>query len=66
MDKARRKYLQFRRKYARMINAAKREMDTPMQRGLVDALLATGYMAGLRDAGMEAPKPMEIKPWKPK
>jgi hypothetical protein len=48
-----------------MLRAAKRELDTAMQRGLVDAIAQTAFAAGFAAGQGETPttKPVILKPW---
>ncbi len=53
-------YKSFRRKYKHLLLAAKREMDTPLQKGLVDSIAATAFSAGYNDPHRPA-KPLDLK-----
>lgn len=56
-------YREFRKRYGPMLRAAKREMNTPMQKALVDTIAATAFSAGYNDPHRPA-KPIRLKGWK--
>lgn len=56
-------YRAFRKKYGPMLRAAKREMTTPLQKGLVDSLAAAAFSAGY-NAPRKPAKPVQLKGWK--
>lgn len=56
-------YKEFRKKYGPLLRAAKREMNTPLQKALVDRIAATAYSAGYNTPGKPA-TPVKLKGWK--
>lgn len=56
-------YNAFRRKYGRMLRAARREMHTPLQKGLVDVIAATAFNAGFNSPNKPV-KPLVLRGWK--
>lgn len=56
-------YRRFLRQYKNMLRGAKREMDTPLQRALVDQIAATAFSAGY-NAPRKPVTPLVLKGWK--
>lgn len=56
-------YKAFRKKYGPMLRAAKREMSTTMQRGLVDSIAALAFNAGY-NAPHDRTQQVKLRGWK--
>lgn len=56
-------YKQFRKKYGPLLRAAKREMSTTLQRGVLETAVATAFAAGYNAPRTTAP-PLKLKGWK--
>lgn len=58
-------YRVFLKKYRNLIMSARRSMDTPLQRNLMNAVAATAFQAGF-NAGQRAEpgKKLKLRKWK--
>lgn len=56
-------YRLFRKRFGRFLLNARREMDTPLRKGLVDVIAATAFKAGYNAPRTPAP-PVKQRGWK--
>lgn len=63
LTEVQRGYKLFRKRYGPMLRAAKREMDTPLRKALVETIAATAFSAGY-NTPRASTKPIALKGWK--
>jgi hypothetical protein len=63
MNEKTKAYKAFRKRYGPLLNSAKREMDTRLQKGLIDAVAGVAFSAGY-DTPREDPKPVKLRSWR--
>jgi hypothetical protein len=66
LKKVRRDYLEFRLTYRPLLRAAKREMDTTLQKNLLDTVAAMAFSSGYRAGAKNSPPvpSVKLRPWK--
>lgn len=62
--KQQRAYMRFRRQYKHLLNSAKREMDTPMRKAIIDTIAVTAFVAGFNTPRDEKVAPLKLTSWR--
>ena len=57
-------YRRFRRQYRHLLASAKREMETPLQKSLLDTIAAMAYNAGFNAPRDEPVKQAKVRSWR--
>jgi hypothetical protein len=62
--KQQRAYMRFRRQYKHLLKSARREMDTPMRKAIIDTIAATAFVAGFNTPRDDKVPPIKLTSWR--
>ena len=57
-------YRSWRRKYKLLLKSARDQMDTPLQRNLIEAVAGTAFQGGFAAGRNAPPEKLKLHPWK--
>jgi hypothetical protein len=56
-------YKRFRKAYRQLLKSARVQMDTPLQRNIIEAVAGTAFQAGFAAGRNAPPEQLKLHPW---